>query len=390
MPKRTAVKVIAALRDLRLNIPHDTSAEAPEKTFFQRKDSYLMASSEKFKKTLNSDITSHHLLIAICEAGADSTKAEKYYEKLVKKTRKKVIIIRRPNMGEEIKDDVKFIDFSDHFKEILLSKEIKFQGLCQKVSDLIKRGSDQTIDILNLESIEELMEQKNSEENSQIQIPSFSSSRFEKSLYIKRQLTSAFPLDGGFWKEVAKQLGDDYSPEQLHRECRISQKGEIEWIAPIVPDKEKAIIWEKINSVLAVRTPNKITEEETLIDPHEKDKFPEILIISGVAGAGKSSILSHYYEAIKEKNQDHWVIIINFTDHSKDFLNLLYSNEVNLSNTIECLVNLYAVVGASRFGRSMLRRRLEIGDRITIFFDGFDEIVISQYQETAIRVMKVL
>ena len=127
-----------------------------------------------------------------------------------------------------------------------------------------------------------------------------------------------------------------------------------------------------------------------MIDPHEKDKFPEILIISGVAGAGKSSILSHYYEAIKEKNQDHWVIIINFTDHSKDFLNLLYSNEVNLSNTIECLVNLYAVVGASRFGRSMLRRRLEIGDRITIFFDGFDEIVISQYQETAIRVMKVL
>jgi hypothetical protein len=82
----------------------------------------------------------------------------------------------------------------------------------------------------------------------------------------------------------------------------------------------------------------------------------------------KSSILSHYYEEIKEKDPNHWVIIINFTDHAKDFLKL-NSYEVNLSTTIESLINLSIVVGNSRFGRSMLRLRLNLGERITILFD---------------------
>ncbi|EFX60897.1 hypothetical protein DAPPUDRAFT_341061 [Daphnia pulex] len=38
----------------------------------------------------------------------------------------------------------------------------------------------------------------------------------------------------------------------------------------------------------------------------------------------------------------------------------------------------------------MLRRRLNLGERITILFDGFDEIVNNQYQKTAIRVINVL
>ncbi|EFX86913.1 hypothetical protein DAPPUDRAFT_97078 [Daphnia pulex] len=364
----------------------------------------LKNNHEKYENALKSDI-SHHLLLVICEESI-STVDEKYYEELVNETSipKKVIVISSEGVG--IKDDLKFTDFSNEFKKTLLSKQVSFQGTTLAVADLIKTRTDQTVEELiqsgepeknfNLESIEELIKQ----EKSPIQIPSLSSSRFEKSLYIKRQLSSVFPLDNEFWEEVAKQLDMEtsggYSLEKLQRECGVNKQGEIKWKAPIVNDEQRTKIWEKMNSVLekrkslAVPPSNTLTEDNlSIVDRHEKEKYPGVVIISGAAGSGKSSILSHYYEEIKEKNPNHWVIIINFTDHSKDFLRLNLS-EVNLSTTIECIINLSVVVGHSRLGRSMLRRRLNLGERITILFDGFDEIVKSQYQKTAIRMINVL
>jgi Tfp pilus assembly pilus retraction ATPase PilT len=345
LPKRTAVKVIAALKELRQSILQETTRDvaALETTYFKRKDSYLMAlfnelknNPEKYENTLKSDI-SHHLLIVICEDGI-STEDEKYYEKLVKATTipKKVIVIS--SEGDGIKDDLKFTDFSNVFKKTLLSKKVSFQGATLAVADLIKTQSDQTVDeliqsgepekIFDLDSIEELIKQ----EKSQIQIPSLSSSRFEKSLYIKRQLSSAFPFDNEFWEEVAKQLDMEtsggYSLEKLQRECEVNKQGEIKWKAPIVNDEEKTKIWKKMIGViekrksLTVLRSNTRTEDNLSIHRHEKETFPPVVIIAGVAGSGKSSILSHYYEEIKEKDPKHWVIIINFTDHSKELFKL--------------------------------------------------------------------
>ncbi|EFX61358.1 hypothetical protein DAPPUDRAFT_340013 [Daphnia pulex] len=246
LPKRTAVKVTAALKELRQSISRETTRDvtAPEETYLKRKDSYLMAplielknNHEKYENALKSDI-SHHLLLVICEESI-STVDEKYYEELVNETSipKKVIVISSEGVG--IKDDLKFTDFSNEFKKTLLSKQVSFQGTTLAVADLIKTRTDQTVEELiqsgepeknfNLESIEELIKQ----EKSPIQIPSLSSSRFEKSLYIKRQLSSVFPLDNEFWEEVAKQLDMEtsggYSLEKLQRECGDKNLGKNEF-----------------------------------------------------------------------------------------------------------------------------------------------------------------
>ena len=109
-------------------------------------------------------------------------------------------------------------------------------------------------------------------------------------------------------------------------------------------------------------------------------------IISGVAGTGKSTLLSQLYEEIKAtKGKDYWVVRVNLTDHQKLFQML--QRESAEVNVIHFLVSLPAVIGQSSFSRSLLRHRLKTGDRIVLMLDGFDEID-SQCQTATIRLLK--
>jgi ABC-type cobalamin/Fe3+-siderophores transport system ATPase subunit len=56
--------------------------------------------------------------------------------------------------------------------------------------------------------------------------------------------------------------------------------------------------------------------QDNHLDPfQENSKDKSIVIISGVAGTGKSTLLSRYYRKIKTVKPDHWVIRINLVDH---------------------------------------------------------------------------
>ena len=94
-------------------------------------------------------------------------------------------------------------------------------------------------------------------------------------------------------------------------------------------------------------------------------------IITGVAGTGKSAILSNYYEQLKEKNPTDWVVKLDLLDHSKSIEEFIDSIA---KTAFDFFVDLPTVVGHSLFARSLLRHRLETGDRIVILLDGFDEI----------------
>jgi hypothetical protein len=112
-----------------------------------------------------------------------------------------------------------------------------------------------------------------------------------------------------------------------------------------------------------------------------------VVIISGLAGTGKSTLLCHYYEEIKKAKPDHWVIKINLVDH---YETILKQDNITLSNAVDIFVNLVNVVDdKSSFSRSLLRNRLERGDRIIFMFDGFDE-VNDLCQDKAIELMKVI
>jgi hypothetical protein len=96
LPKRTAVKVIAALEKFKYEEPI-TNNELPKK-YFECEDSYLVTSSNRlqkdcsqFKKALKSEHDSHYLLVVVCENDA-LTDTDEFYQKLVKKIQYKRVI----------------------------------------------------------------------------------------------------------------------------------------------------------------------------------------------------------------------------------------------------------------------------------------------------------
>ena len=382
-PQHTAVKLVAAIKTF------------PE---FKCDDSFLVTSSkrledkmemEKFKGCLELKKDSHTLLVIVCE-GEGSAHAK--YANLLPERRKdnkinKIVIICPDKTAyvtdktAYMTDEIKYKDLTDEFKQNILSLKISFQlkkGLSQQelednkitVGELIGHKPEEIID---LRSIQELMTGK------EIKIPSFDdTTHFEELMYIKRQLK--FPFHDKFEDEIATSL--NCTLDQLHMECQICPDGKIEWLAQ--QGKRQNEIWEKIKDVANQSTLSGLIDEDNHMKGDGKEK--SIVIISGVAGTGKSTLLSHYYEEIKKAKPSHWVIRINLSDHNDEILKL----NVMPSNVVDFLVNQLNVIDdKSSFSRSLLRNRLEKGDRIVFLFDGFDEIN-ETCQEKVIQLMKAI
>ena len=99
-----------------------------------------------------------------------------------------------------------------------------------------------------------------------------------------------------------------------------------------------------------VNSTNKIVDDTDLTNLKEKRKEKSTVIISGVAGSGKSTILSHYYEEIKKAKPDHWIIRINLVDRCEELMKL---NHFKRSDVINCCINhLHVVDVNSSFSRS--------------------------------------
>ncbi|EFX78240.1 hypothetical protein DAPPUDRAFT_105507 [Daphnia pulex] len=393
LPKRTAAKVIAALEKFRLEQP--IASDKVQKKCYQRKDSYLMTSfsslqESAFKNILTNNNFYCQLLVAVCEGEGHncslcaSTKDDDYYRSKI--TNKIIIINHCEDAGAF--DDLKFTELSERFKKILLSKKILFQGTLQTVESLIQQSGKagcSPANVIDLDSMEELIQIES------IEIPSPTSSSFEKSFYIPRRLTrSTFPFSDNFWSQVDKEMGHSVA-EQLKTKCKVNSNGEIQWF---VAHDKKSKIWEEMISLLEkINSPispsesrSSISEDDLLFDWNLQNKLPGVVIISGVAGTGKSSILSHYYEQIKNKDPGHWVILINLSDHSEAFSKLDYRS-IDKLTVVHFLINLSVVTGQSKFARLLLKHRLETGDRIVVMLDGFDE---SHYKDNVILVINTL
>ena len=125
LPKRTAVKVIAALEKFKSEEPI-TNNEIP-KEYFECEDSYLVTSSNRlqkdrsqFKKALKSE-HSHNLLVVVCESDA-LTVTDEFYQKLVNKMQNKRVIIISQS-GAQVEDKLKFGDLSETPKESYLKRK---------------------------------------------------------------------------------------------------------------------------------------------------------------------------------------------------------------------------------------------------------------------------
>ena len=372
-------------------------------------------SSNTGRQVKEDDVSQHLLVVIVCD-NDDLLGDDKCIQLLTDKRKgvtKKVIVIGHENNHKNhvpslLNDNITYGQLSKTLQDLLLSLTLSFQGKHQTVKDLI--GNALPDQVIGCQSIEELVfaatdgQGKIREENINFPPGNPSSILLEHPLYIKRKLRSTLPFDQQFRSKLAQKLKYE-SINTLDEKYRVDPHGRIQWL---VKGEDRKEIWEKMASLLDPMITESpifpsdgsalITEEDSILnelDSRNNQARQIVTIITGVAGTGKSTILYHYYDKTKEIHADHWVIKINFKDMAPAFLlQLSKSSRHSLffgrSDAIDFLVdNLPFVIGSSSFARSLLRHRLETGDRIVLMLDGFDEID-SQCQDFAIQLMKVL
>jgi hypothetical protein len=381
-PQHTAVKFIAAIKTLPDFIYDDSFLV----TLSKRLNDEVEA--KKFKHCLELRKDSHNLLVVVCDGDVISAKNCTEYASLIPTGRtddkiNKVVIIS-PEKTSMITDEIKYAELTDEYKIKLMSLKVSFQpkkdlGQQEMEKNLITVGDligDKPEEVIDYNSIKELTQFEK-----ELIIPSFDdTTHFDEQMYIKRKLK--FPFHDKFEDEIAKRL--DCSVNQLRGECKIRPYGQIEWL---VEDKRRKEIWEKIVKVANQSSSlNEIHEDDHSVHLIENKKEKSVVIISGVAGTGKSTLLSQYYKEIKKAKPDHWVIRINLVDYEA----ILKQDNTTLSNAVDILINeLHVIDDKSSFSRSLLRKRLETGDRIIFMFDGFDEIN-DFCQNKAIELMRAI
>ncbi len=354
-PKYTAVKVISAVQILMRKLNQ-------EKNYLATSSSSLQNEEEKkrWENILKLQKGVIHFVVVVCDDESPVSSYENFIADDQEDDNKFIIIVSRDGPVVGIIDEIKFTDLSQDFQEAILSKTISFQGKNLTVEDLIGEKPEEVIDYSSIREL--LLEEK------EIKIPSFNTSTFEKSLYIKRKLL--FPFKNQW---------------EIGRECRISEDGHIEWL---VEKEKRKEVWDKIrNSIITNQAPSTGLIVDNFSHLKENGNEKSVVIISGVAGTGKSTILCYYYEEIKKAKPDHWVIRINLVDHY-EATSKLYN--ITRSNVVDIFINeLHVIDDKSSFSRSLLRKRLETGDRIIFMFDGFDE-VNEMCQDKAIELMKAI
>ncbi|KZS11489.1 Uncharacterized protein APZ42_024251 [Daphnia magna] len=369
-PRYTTVKVFSAIPILKQEYTAPISHLVTSSSQLQAKED-----TERWKNILKLPVDSGHFLLVVCDDGEKPLQDEQYAKLFLgeegKTKRYKVIVISRKKaeIADYVSDEINYAQLDESFKQKILSKVVSFQSQNESVERLIGTKPEEVFD-----SLEEMLDPK----GGPIVTPSFDTSRFEKSLYIKRRVKFAF--DENFYAELANRL--NCTVEKVSGECRISTQGQIKWL---VDEKRSKEIWENIKK-MNVQTSSNIEEDGHLINVDEERKEQPVVIICGVAGTGKSTLLSHYYSEIKKKKSDCWVIRLNLVQHCDAIMKL----DRRRPDLTEFLIHHLRVIdGQSPFSRSLLKRRFETGDRIVFMFDGFDEIS-DECQEIAIQLMKVI
>ncbi|XP_045027624.1 uncharacterized protein LOC123470974 [Daphnia magna] len=369
-PRYTTVKVFSAIPILKQEYTAPISHLVTSSSQLQ-----AMEDTERWKNILKLPVDSGHFLLVVCDDGEKPLQDEQYAKLFLgeegKTKRYKVIVIsrKRAEIADYVSDEINYAQLDESFKQKILSKVVSFQTQNESVERLIGTKPEEVF-----ESLEEMLDP----EGGPIIIPSFDTSRFEKSLYIKRRVKFAF--DQNFYAELANRL--NCTVEKVSGECRISTQGQIEWL---VDDERRKEIWENITK-MNDQTSSNVEEDGHLINVDEERKEQPVVIICGVAGTGKSTLLSHYYSEIKKMKSDCWVIRLNLVQHC-DAIRKLDRRRPDLTEFL--IHHLRVIDGQSPFSRSLLKRRFETGDRIVFMFDGFDEISY-ECQEIAIQLMKVI
>ena len=379
-PNCTAAKVIAALETLTEPNTHRSGS------YLLMPSSYLQ-DEEEFEWWRKTFCWNSYRFFVVVYHGDDLIQNDEFYLNLMPHDHdgKSVILIGdtknyRRGHSSLFNDTVHFRDLSNVSVEALLSKMVLFQGTEITVSEIIGDGA--VDEIIDFPSMEEFLLRK------PLTIPSFAVPNFENISYVNRHFKFPCSLDFQSLDKITANVNSKIAMED--KSVKVDSKG-VKWIGNWDDLDEKSKIWEEIEFLLKENNNNlelQLTvSEEELLNDHSSER--QIVIVSGLAGAGKSVLMSNQYERLKKSNPNTWVVRLNLSQHSQAFSQFDGTSMSLTSITEFFLKHLPTVFNNSAFAGSLLKHRLEVVGQIILMLDGLDEID-GNAQEKAIQFLKAV
>jgi ankyrin repeat protein len=278
-------------------------------------------------------------------------------------------------------------DLTPSSQEELQKKTLKFQGFRISVNEIMSAESLAA----NLPPLSALLEEK----ELTIADPVPITDGYNESYYIGRTLRHQKDIK----KDTLNDKSRKYSPgfitftdQGSKKVYRLKTKRNLRFEEK---DKSGRPFWQQSQGSLEKLRRYNETEISHTYTPEDLDKLFEqaqhqrVMLISDVAGMGKSTLLTHLSTQIKGKFPAKWVVRINLNDHT-NVLEALRKEQIDKEKAIEFvserLLKLKPGLEMELF-KQCCEQEQKV--RVVMMLDGFDEISPS-YKDTVIELLQAL
>jgi len=265
----------------------------------------------------------------------------------------------------------------------LLKNAVCIQGSPVSLNELISPGSPGT----KLLPLADLLEKRMLEIGKPLL--TFTTEGCNENYYIPRTFNHQVAIR----KDIFEQKFSDLvatNEQEFRKYCQDNPQRNVHWL--LEGKSERLILRQSQGSLKALREYID-TQNPLLYPPENLDEFfqqahcRKVMLIADTAGIGKTTVLTHLSQQIKQKWPAYWVVRINLNDHT-DVLEVQAKHEIGVLEFLcEKLLKLRYPFEKELFKQCCQGH--EEATKVVLMFDGFDEIC-PKYRETVLDLLKDL
>jgi len=220
-------------------------------------------------------------------------------------------------------------------------------------------------------------------------------SGYNEKYYIERTFNHNIVIKQGISNDKMEKKFDDLlaSTEQEFKQlCEQNKKKNVHWLQK---EKSGEFIWRQSQGDLKTLRKYIDTHKSHSFTPSDLDKLIQqakhhkIMLIADRAGMGKSTVLTHLSEQIKQNFPAHWLVRIDLNDYTEQ-LKTQKGKKMDKARVLDFILNQVLKL-ESHFEKELFKKSFEGNEisKVVLMVDGFDEISPS-YKETVIDMLQVL
>ncbi|KRT86609.1 Ankyrin repeat-containing protein [Oryctes borbonicus] len=265
-----------------------------------------------------------------------------------------------------INKQYKWSDLSIETQSFLLQKPINFQGHKITLSEI----AIAEVSVINLIPLEMLIDDKEIKIGEPLPI----SYGFNETLYIKRTFNSQLVMKDTIIDDVSKgkiSCRLAYTKIKFQKLCETYPLSSIHWISK---EDTGQLIWHKSHSDIKelakyIDTVNqRLFPQEDIWKLLQRARHQKIMIISGMAGVGKTTVFTYLSKEITQNFPTHWVVFVNLNLYNKELEKQCTRKMKTLQFLVEELMKLNSPL------EKIVFEHLLISGRVILMLDGFDEV----------------